>query len=56
MEYNFVCKIMWHSQYETIRRLMEEVVSERPIALAHVSSNILHDDIRYCTYHSHHSI
>ena len=35
---------------------MEEVVSERPIALAHVSSNILHDDIRYCTYHSHHSI
>jgi hypothetical protein len=24
---------------------MEEVVSERPIALAHVSSNILHDDI-----------
>jgi len=44
------------SQYETIRRLMEEVVSERPIALAHVSSNILHDDIRCCTYHSHHSI
>jgi hypothetical protein len=35
---------------------MEEVGSELPIALAHVSSNILHDVMRYCTYHSHHSI
>jgi hypothetical protein len=26
------------------------------IVIAHVSSNILHDVIRYFTYHSHHSI
>jgi hypothetical protein len=35
---------------------MEEVGTERPILLAHVSSNILHDVIRYSTYHSQHSI
>jgi hypothetical protein len=44
------------SQSQTIRRLMEEVGTERPILLAHVSSNILQDVIRYCTYHSQHSI
>jgi hypothetical protein len=44
------------SQSQTIRRLMEEVETERPILLAHVSSNILQDVIRYCTYHSQHGI
>jgi hypothetical protein len=44
------------SQSQTIRRLIEEVGTERPIILTHVSSNILQDVIRYCTYHSQHSI
>jgi hypothetical protein len=44
------------SQSQTIRRLMEEVGTERPILLSHVSSNILQDVIRYCTYHSQHGI
>jgi hypothetical protein len=44
------------SQPKTIRRSMEEVGIERPFLLAHVSSNILQDVIRYCTYHSQHSI
>jgi hypothetical protein len=44
------------SQSHTIRRLMEEVGTERPILLSHVSSNILQDVIIYCTYHSQHGI
>jgi hypothetical protein len=39
------------SQYQTIRRLMEEVGTERPILLAHVSSNILQDVITYDSQH-----